>query len=317
MNRHHVVAFGFALIATTLTAACAVAAPRMRHRSGPYSIEVLVDGRRQAVYRHKAQSYILGHLGRRYSLRIRNRSHRRVEAVVTVDGRDVLDGKRGSWSKRGYLIPAYGSVEIDGWRISQKQVAAFRFSTVSNSYAARTGKARNVGVIGVALFPERRRRSYVPQPYYRYDEEDERLGRRDSDGASRSSGPAPESKSEGTPAREAPAPSADADDALASRESVRRRSRGKRTAPTRRPGLGTAFGERRHSPIREVRFVRANTKRPSALLGLRYNDRRGLIAMGVDLRQHDRRRHEVTMRENANPFPAEHRRYVAPPPGWY
>src|SRR5207244_1392157 len=44
------------------------------------------------------------------------------------------------------------------WRISNGEAAAFRFSTVDESYAARTGSGREVGVIGVAVFPER----YVP-----------------------------------------------------------------------------------------------------------------------------------------------------------
>ena len=42
-------------------------------------------------------------------------------------------------NKRGYIVPAWGSVDIDGWRLSRAQVAAFRFSSVADSYAARTG----------------------------------------------------------------------------------------------------------------------------------------------------------------------------------
>jgi hypothetical protein len=34
------------------------------------------------------------------------------------------------------------------------QVAAFRFGSVRDSYAARKGDAQNVGVIGVAFFAE-------------------------------------------------------------------------------------------------------------------------------------------------------------------
>jgi hypothetical protein len=47
-------------------------------------------------------------------------------------------------------------VEIDGFRQSVDTVAAFRFGSVRGSYAAqKTGDARNVGVIGVAIFNER------------------------------------------------------------------------------------------------------------------------------------------------------------------
>jgi hypothetical protein len=45
--------------------------------------------------------------------------------------------------------------EIDGFRQSDDQVAAFRFAKVRDSYAARRGDARNVGVIGIAFFAER------------------------------------------------------------------------------------------------------------------------------------------------------------------
>jgi hypothetical protein len=85
-----------------------------------------------------------------------NHSGERLEAVVSVDGLDVIDGREASPDKRGYLIEPYGSLVIDGFRTSEAQVAAFRFGSVGDSYAARsTGSARNVGVIGVALFDER------------------------------------------------------------------------------------------------------------------------------------------------------------------
>src|SRR5439155_19145072 len=101
-------------------------------------------------------TYVLGQLGQRYTLRVVNHSGRRIEAVLSVDGRDVVDGRPADLrSKRGYLVPAWGEIDIDGWRLSNAQAAAFRFSTVADSYAGRTGSAREVGVIGAAIFPER------------------------------------------------------------------------------------------------------------------------------------------------------------------
>jgi hypothetical protein len=52
------------------------------------------------------------------------------------------------------LLP-WSSVEIDGFRQSRDEVAAFRFAKVSDSYAAARGADRNVGVIGFAFFDER------------------------------------------------------------------------------------------------------------------------------------------------------------------
>jgi hypothetical protein len=84
----------------------------------------------------------------------------RVEVVASVDGLDVLDGKEASWGKRGYLVPAWGSVEIDGFRQSSDHVAAFRFGSVRDSYAARTGSDRNVGIVGIAIFTSRQAPSW-------------------------------------------------------------------------------------------------------------------------------------------------------------
>jgi hypothetical protein len=101
------------------------------------------------------RSIVSGEHGQRYSIEIENRTSNRFEAVVTVDGLDVIDGQPGSLEKLGYLIGAFDRIEIDGFRQSMEEVAAFRFGSVRNSYAARKGNDRNVGVIGVAFFAER------------------------------------------------------------------------------------------------------------------------------------------------------------------
>ncbi len=101
------------------------------------------------------RTLVQGEMGQRYMIEIENHSSSRFEAVVTVDGLDVIDGKAGTLSKRGYLVQPFATVEIDGFRQSMDQVAAFRFGSVRGSYAAGKGGARNVGVIGVAFFAER------------------------------------------------------------------------------------------------------------------------------------------------------------------
>lgn len=102
------------------------------------------------------KNYIAGVSGRRYTIVVKNHSPGRIEAVVSVDGLDVIDGKPASLKKRGYLIEGFGDLEIEGFRTSTTEVAAFRFGSVAKSYANRKhGETRNVGVIGVALFHER------------------------------------------------------------------------------------------------------------------------------------------------------------------
>jgi hypothetical protein len=97
----------------------------------------------------------MGEQGRRYSLVVRNRSELRLEVLLSVDGLDVLDGRKDSFAKRGYVIRPHGKLTADGFRRSTEAVAAFRFSSVQDSYANQNhADTRNVGVLGIALFHE-------------------------------------------------------------------------------------------------------------------------------------------------------------------
>ncbi|HTE51900.1 MAG TPA: hypothetical protein VK698_13690 [Kofleriaceae bacterium] len=100
------------------------------------------------------RSYVIGRAGQRYHLLVTNHTAGRYELVASVDGLDVIDGRPGSYGKRGYIVPPGGSLTIEGFRTSDDTVAAFRFSSVRDSYAARTGDGRNVGVVGLAFFAE-------------------------------------------------------------------------------------------------------------------------------------------------------------------
>lgn len=284
-----------ALVACTNTAH-AIAPCNPVAADGPVSVDVVGEGGSSLdTFGKRGQVWVLGRYGERYSIRVRNRSAERVEAVVSVDGLDAIDGKPASFQKRGYLIQPWGEVVIDGFRVSNADVATFRFASVRDSYAAKTGSARNVGVIGVAVFREQ-----VPPPSPRpwpiEPESDLRRDNRDygdSDFGHRGEGgaaPAPAGPAEGK-----------SDAAPHSAEK----------APTSRPGLGTEFGERRHAPVRQVAFERRSS-RPTSTLSLRYDDARGLEAQGVDLSCGS---NDAWRRRTAQPF-AEGGSYAAPPPGW-
>ena len=125
-----------------------------------------VSGRSLPVFHHRGQRFVMGSHGQRYSVRLRNHTSARVEAVVSVDGRDAISGRIANFSReRGYVIPAHGSVRIDGFRRNLRSVAAFRFTSPSDSYSSRRGTPQNVGVIGAAFFTEKKRRPIaVAQP---------------------------------------------------------------------------------------------------------------------------------------------------------
>ncbi len=108
------------------------------------------------------RTFVVGQAGQRYSIVLQNHTSHRFEAVGTVDGLDVINGKPGTFDNRGYVLLPFATLEIEGFRTSTAAVAAFRFASVADSYAAQTGSARNVGVIGIAFFTERGD-SFVPE----------------------------------------------------------------------------------------------------------------------------------------------------------
>ena len=112
-------------------------------------------GQAAHVWRHRGRLYVAGRPGARYSVRVTNNTPGRVLAVMSVDGVNILTGQTASYSQRGYVFGPYESYEVTGWRKSDSQVAAFTFAPLSRSYAARTGRPNDVGVIGVAVFEER------------------------------------------------------------------------------------------------------------------------------------------------------------------
>src|SRR6185295_3589442 len=90
--------------------------------------------------------YIAGTPGHRYSVRIANRTGQRVMTVLSVDGVNAITGETAGASQSGYVLDAYQSTEVDGWRKNMSEIAQFNFTALSDSYAARTGRPSNVGV---------------------------------------------------------------------------------------------------------------------------------------------------------------------------
>ncbi|MBK9754689.1 MAG: hypothetical protein IPO88_14530 [Nannocystis sp.] len=265
------------------------------------------------TYWHDGSLYAAGNNGGRYNIRLQNNTGERVEAVVTVDGRDVVSGELGNYKRqRGYVIEAYGSVVIEGFRQSLDQVAAFRFTDIGNSYSARRGSGQHVGVIGVAVFKEwqpRRRPAPTPiatRPYYEpyggggYDYRNE-ASKSAGEAAADASSPPPASAPMGAgKARTA----YDDGDGYAERESPRARSN----------RLGTEYGESTYSSVREVSFTRKHTRRPDSLITMYYDSIEGLRARGVPV---DPVYYPPYNPPTPQPFPADgerHNQYAPPPP---
>ena len=159
-----------ALRAVTLLALC-LPLPALAGMAVDVEIRDRRSGRVLPVYWYGGERHVAGEPGREYEIRLRSREGGRVLAVTSVDGVNVITGRTASPSQSGYVLDPWGLLEIDGWRKSMDDVGAFYFTALPDSYAARTGRPDNVGVIGVALFRERAR----PMPM-----EDEHVARADA-----------------------------------------------------------------------------------------------------------------------------------------
>lgn len=246
-----------ARILASLTLVFVITTPASAHRVPPpdrarVDVELLCDGSRCDEVRHRGQRYVVGEHGSRYAIALTNRSGGWVEVVVAVDGRSVTDGQRIGTRSRGYLLPPNDRIELEGWRMNHDEVAAFRFTSVGDSYAGRIGDAAQAGTIRVDVYPERRRPDvWVPPPQPRrfYNEGDAR--------------PTPE---------DAPAKS---------RVGAAESSDGARWHDRREQNLGTQYGETRTQRVEQRDFDRADPNHPAQSLTLRYDDRRGLASRGV------------------------------------
>lgn len=123
-------------------------------------------------YPHAGDRWIAGLPGHRYAVRLTNTTGERVLVVVSVDGINAVTGQTADPAQAGYVLDPWETAEITGWRKSVDDVAQFVFTDLADSYAARTGRPRNVGVIGVAAFRERRHAWTSPPPVARHESSD-------------------------------------------------------------------------------------------------------------------------------------------------
>src|SRR5581483_1403335 len=251
-----------------LLAALAAALPVHAHSAvGGIGQVVIIDRRTGAElvpYYYRGEYWVAGTPGARYAIEIRNPLSERLLAVTSVDGVNVITGADAAWDQAGYIFDPGQTYQITGWRKSDAQVAAFTFTDSPNSYAERTGRPANVGVIGVALFRERQRpEAYTPPSVQ----------------APYASAGAPSASAREADAAAAPAPSPPLSASLRSS-----------------PKLGTGHGEREASYVTHADFERMQPE-PNEVIRIRYDSFDNLVAIGVIERPH---RHLP----DVNPFPS-------------
>ncbi|HEX6831903.1 MAG TPA: hypothetical protein VF132_00100 [Rudaea sp.] len=248
------------VIAAVLAASASVVPlPAAAHSQTPSLVSVELYDRTSGtvlgVYAHDGQRFVIGTPGHEYAIRIGNRSGGRILAVTSVDGVNVINGETASTDQSGYVVDAGGSVEIAGWRRSFERTAAFYFTELGDSYAARTGRPHDLGVVGVAVFRERAR----PVVSSRADKV--AAASAESRAAEQGAQVPLSVRSDRPAARDERAPDIGANAAPAAQ-------------------LGTGFGRIEKSFVYRVRFDR-DSDTPAETVAIRYDRRENLAAIGV------------------------------------
>ena len=247
-------------------------------------------GQRLQTYPHQGRTWIAGTPGNKYAVAINNKSGQRVMSVVSVDGVNVVTGETAAPEQTGYVLASGMDYEITGWRKSANEVAAFVFTALPDSYAARTDRPDNVGVIGMAIFREWTppRPVVSPQVSPQVRPEPRHYSQADTLPGSRAERNAAQASRKDEP--ESTAPSGAGELAKAQRDER----------------LGTGHGEREGSRVGYTSFRRAS-ERPTEMLAIYYDSYANLVARGIIP---SARRTSPT----PNPFPAG-MRFVPDPKG--
>ncbi|MET0224865.1 MAG: hypothetical protein ABW187_00320 [Dokdonella sp.] len=247
------------LLCTALFASFAAFASARAHAGNLLDLAV-VDrdtGATLPTYADHGKLYVAGTPGHRYSVRLSNRSGGRVMAVLSVDGVNAVSGETASPEQSGYVLDAWGSTEIAGWRKNLDEIAQFNFTALPNSYAARTGRPDNVGVIGVAVFSER-------APLWR--EKRDEIAR---ESAAAGGGAADVQRAQAPARANAPRPAA-APEAEAKQRSLAKTE----------DRLGTGHGAREYAHVDTTTFERAS-RHPTETLAIWYDSYPNLVAQGI------------------------------------
>lgn len=247
---------------------------------------------------YHGEYWVAGTPGARYAIQIRNRLGERMLAVTSVDGVNVVSGATAAWDQTGYVFSPGDSYQITGWRKSDTEVAAFTFTDSPNSYAERTGRPANVGVIGVALFRERQAPpAYVPPTIGQLSGQAPRAAERDANLSA---------SAEANASRAMPGPMAPAAPMATPAPMSGPTVASVQRAPAAK--LGTGHGEREYSYVDRTEFQRMQTQ-PNEVIRIRYDSLDNLFAMGIIHRPRP-------AAPGANPFPASpERQYVPDPQG--
>jgi hypothetical protein len=270
------------------------------------------------TYSQYGKRYVPGEAGHRYALHMVNHTGERVLVVLSVDGVNAVTGQTAGSDQDGYVLGPWENSEIDGWRKSYSDVAQFVFTSIDDSYAARTGRPDNVGVIGMAVFRERHMEPVYSPPYSppiaaRKDEQPSPNYAEQNDTEQAQSAPRDKAAARAVPAPAMPAASMAAQAAGSAVYGVdAKKARGSMNSAAPADAIsqeiGTGHGAREYSPTSETSFERMSPS-PQQVSQIFYDTPQQLVARGIMPRWYASR----TPRDNGpQAFPAG----FVPDPSW-
>ena len=312
------------VVAAAVAAAATVAVPAMASATtlpqSSFDVQIFdrTEGRLLPTYQYQGRTYVIGKPGNEYSISLRNRGGERMMAVTSVDGVNIVSGQTASAMQSGYVLSPWQTADIAGWRKSLDNTAAFYFTDLGDSYAARTGRPNNVGVIGVAVFRERRVAAYappvVPSPRYRSDEQrypssapSEMPSRADATNDGPGSPPSPPASSSGAGSLSGEARSSNnaqspSQSSQQSQPSQSSQSGDSRESYRAEKSLGTGHGRIEDSRTRYTDFQRASST-PDQVITIQYDTYNNLAAIGVPVWRDGN--DERYSRRDPRPFPRD------------
>ena len=285
-----------------------------------FQLKVVVGGKSIQEYHKDGQAFVEGRQGSNFALELTNLTPRRALVHPTVDGLSAMTGKEASRrdNKHGYVLGPFQEVLVPGWRLNDEEVAQFFFAGAGKSYAEKTGKGRDKGVIACAVWEEISRFSINTVSGWRPSGGGQLFG-------SGGGGSVPTLDCHFMDTGDAAPVSADSPVANAIDETksagglqaemcsveperrTRSRKRLLRTAGVQ--NLGTGFGERTEHHVQTTTFNSA-TEEPICVATIYYDDLDGLRARGIRISRKARRKPRLP-----NPFPRD-KGCCKPPPGW-
>lgn len=293
----------------------------MYNSTNEYEACVLVNSKPVTEVAHNGRSFIEGRKNSTYELYFRNNSSSRVLVIPSVDGLSTVDGKPCGVQSSGYVVDAWGSITIPGWKVDGQTAAKFNFKSQRSgqTYAEASGQDEsNQGVIGFMVFQEQalsifwdskpwKPNPWKPNPWNRPWTGDLPGWERAITGGY--------VKGSTTAIPNTDSVTFTSTDTFGMSDAQCSVNVNYCSTPPAEESLGTGFGKATDFDTYEVTFNRANPNNPDAVFTFYYDTIKNLRRMGVPVELFTR--HYSEPNYGSNPFPnSPHVTGCRPPAGW-